>query len=64
MNHFTFDKGKLDCEVFLYLMTGKSILVSLYVSMKAGVSYSKVSQTIEVMVFYDTVVHFKRGAPG
>lgn len=28
--------------------------------MEAGVSYSKLSQIVEVIVFYDIIVHFKR----
>lgn len=39
VNHFTFDKGKSDCEVFLYMMTMEKIFLFPYI-MEAGVSYS------------------------
>lgn len=39
VNHFTFDKGKSDCEVFLYLVIMEKIFLFPYI-MEAGVSYS------------------------
>lgn len=55
-NHFTFDKGESDCEVFLYLMTVERLFLFPYI-MEAGVSSSEVSQIVD-MVFCDIIVHF------
>lgn len=54
-DHFTFDKGESDCEVFLYLMTGKSILVSLYYGGRGFVFKSV--PNCRAIVFCDIIVH-------
>lgn len=57
--HFTFDKGKSDCEVFLYLMTGRSIFVSLYIYGVRSFIFKSV-QIVEVIVSSDIIVHFRK----
>lgn len=42
-HHFTFDKGKWDCRVFLYLMTMERGFLLPYIT-EAGFAHSKVSQ--------------------
>lgn len=54
-NHFTFDKGKSDCEVLLYLMTMEKVFLFPY-AMESGVFYSKVFQVVETRVFYGIIM--------